>query len=123
MIKIRCLLLGHKWINPDSTLCLFECSRCGWKTWDKKYKWNMFKSKFTRQGWKAMKMEFKNKNITPTAICLLIILGGFSVVLLLMRYVQNNFIGIAFSFIWCLGGIYSILHFEGDRILGDGTTP
>lgn len=44
-MKIRCWLFGHKWINPESTLYLFECGRCSWKTWDKRYGWNMFKNK------------------------------------------------------------------------------
>ena len=55
-----CKILGHKWINPNSTIEMFVCSRCNYKTWQKGYFFNniiQFKI-----GWKLIFIYYRIKS-------------------------------------------------------------
>ena len=55
--RMICKILGHKWINPNSTIMMFKCKRCNYNTWQKGYLFNQFKL-----GWKLIFIYYRIKN-------------------------------------------------------------
>jgi len=55
-----CKILGHKWLNPDSTIMMFKCGRCGYNTWEKGYLFNIFCR--NKIGWKIIFLYYRIKS-------------------------------------------------------------